>query len=132
VTYAPKGGYVEAQSGQSTFTHGIEVGVMRGGGGSLQQTTEQLLQGFARANPRLRRQGGYFRTNIDGRQGLTTTLSNVSDVTGDSESVTVSTARLRDGRVLFLIGVAPQDETRAYSNTFSRVRQSLQIVDNEE
>jgi beta-barrel assembly-enhancing protease len=132
VTYAPEGGYVEAQSGQSTFTHGIEVGVIRGGGGSLQQTTEQLLQGFARANPRLRRQGGYVRTNIDGRQGLTTTLSNVSDVTGDSESVTVSTARLRDGRVLFLIGVAPQDETRAYANTFSRVRQSLQIVDNEE
>jgi hypothetical protein len=129
VTYAPEGGHVQAQSGQSTFTHGIEVGVMRGGRGSLQQSTEQLLQGFARANPRLRRQGGYSRTNIDGRQGLTTTLSNVSDVTGDSESVTVSTARLRDGRVLFLIGVAPQDETRAYFNTFSRVRQSLQIVD---
>jgi len=130
VTYAPEGGYVRAQSGQSTFTHGIEVGVMRGDGGSLQQSTEQLLQGFARANPRLRRQGGYSRTNIDGHQGLTTTLSNVSDVTGDNESVTVSTARLRDGRVLFLIGVAPQDETRAYFNTFSRVLQSLQIVDN--
>jgi Zn-dependent protease with chaperone function len=129
VTYAPEGGYFRTQSGQSTFTHGIEVGLIRGDGGSLQQRTEELLQGFARANPRLRRQSGYFRTNIDGRQGLTTTLSNVSDVTGDSEAVTVSTARLPDGNVLFLIGVAPQDATRMYFNTFSRVRQSLQIVD---
>ena len=129
VTYAPQGGYFGAQSGQSTFTHGIEVGVIRGDGRSLQQSTEQLLQGFARANPRLRRQTGFSRTSIDGRQGLTTTLSNVSDVTGDSEAVTISTARLRDGSVLFLIGVAPQDESRTYFNTFSRVRQSLQIAD---
>jgi hypothetical protein len=129
VTYAPEGGYFRAQSGQSTFTHGIEVGVMRGSGGSLQQSTEELLQAFARGNPRLRRQSDYSRTNIDGRQGLTTTLNNVSEVSGDSELITVSTTRLRDGRVLFLIGVAPQDQTRTYFNTFSRVRQSLQIMD---
>jgi beta-barrel assembly-enhancing protease len=127
VTYAPDGGYVQAQSGQSAFSHGIEIGVMRGDGGSLQQSTEELLQGFARANPQLRRQGGYSRTRIDGRQALTTTLSNVSDVTGDTEVVSLSTAQLRDGRVLFLIGVAPQDETRTYLDTFGRVRQSLQI-----
>jgi beta-barrel assembly-enhancing protease len=124
VAYAPEGGYE-----QSTFTHGIEVGVMRGDGGNLQQSTEQLLQGFARANPRLRRQRGYARTSIDGRQALTTTLSNVSDVTGDSETVIVSTTQLGDGRVLFLIGVAPQDQTRTYLDAFSRVRQSLQIED---
>jgi len=129
VTYAPQGGYFRAQGGQSTFTHGIEVGVMRADGSNLQQSTERLLQGFARTNPQLRRQGGYSRTNIDGRQGLTTTLSNVSDVTGDSEMITVSTVRLRDDNVLFLIGVAPQDETRTYFNTFSRVRQSLQIAE---
>jgi hypothetical protein len=129
VTYAPEGGYFQAQSGQSTFTHGIEVGVIRGDRGSLQQSTEQLLQGFARANPRLRRQGGYSPTTIDGLRGLTTTLSNVSDVTGGHELVTVSTAQLQDGRVLFLIGVAPQDGTRTYFNTFSRVRESLQIAD---
>jgi beta-barrel assembly-enhancing protease len=129
VAYAPEGGYLQ-QNGRSTFTHGIEVGVMEGDGGSLQQRTEQLLQGFARTNPQLRRQGGYARTDVDGHEALTTTLTNVSDVTGDRETVTVSTVRLEDGNVLFLIGVAPQDETRTYVNTFSRVRQSLQIVDN--
>jgi beta-barrel assembly-enhancing protease len=128
VTFAPDGGYVRAQSGESAFTHGIEVGVRRSNGGSLQQNTEQLLQGFARSNPRLRRHSGYSRTSIDGRPGLTTTLTNVSEVTGETELITVSTASLEDGHVLFLIGVAPQDETRTYQNTFSRVRQSLQIA----
>src|SRR5687768_4538093 len=32
VTFAPDGGYVRAQNGQSAFTHGIEVGVTRGNG----------------------------------------------------------------------------------------------------
>lgn len=129
VTYAPEGGYVRTQGGQSAFTHGVEVGVARSDGGSLQQQTEQLLQGFARANPQLRRQGGYSRTTIGGRQGLTTTLTNVSDVTGERETVNVSTVQLQDGSVLFLIGVAPASEARTYLNTFGRVRQSVQLAD---
>jgi beta-barrel assembly-enhancing protease len=128
VMFAPEGGYVRAQNGQSAFTHGIELGVSRGDG-SLQQQTEQLLQGFARSNPQLRRQGGYSRTNIGGRQGLTTTLSNVSEVTGESEAVNVSTVQLRDGSVLFLIGVSPADQARTYLSTFSRIRQNVQLAD---
>ncbi|HEV3485166.1 MAG TPA: hypothetical protein VG106_07145, partial [Vicinamibacterales bacterium] len=72
---------------------------------------------------------GYSRANIGGRQGLTTTLTNVSEATGETEAVNVSTVELRDGSVLFLIGVAPRDEARAYFNTFNRVRQSLQLAD---
>ncbi len=124
VTYAPDGGYA-----QGAFTHGIQVGVTRASGGSLQQQTDRLLQGFAENNPNLRRQGGYSRTTIGGRQGLTTTLSNVSDATGQRETVNVSTVQLRDGSVLFLIGVAPAQEAATYLNTFGRVRQSVQLAD---
>ena len=56
VTYAPDGGYVQTGDGHSAFTHGVEIGVTQGNGGSLQQSTEQLLQSFARTNPDLRRQ----------------------------------------------------------------------------
>jgi hypothetical protein len=129
VTYAPDGGYVQAQSGQPALTHGVEVGVAQAGDASLQQATEQLLQGFAQSNPQLRRQGGYTRTTVGGRQGLTTTLSNVSEVTGEAETVMLSTAQLRDGSLLFLIGVAPQNEASGYANTFGRVRQSVKIND---
>ena len=130
VTFAPRGGYLQADNGQSAFTHGIEVGVARANGNNLQQQTEQLLQGFARSNPELRRQGGYSRANIGGRQGLSTTLSNVSEVTGENEAVNLSTVQLSDGSVLFLIGVAPTDEARTYLNTFSRIRQNLELADN--
>ena len=130
VTFAPRGGYLQADNGQSAFTQGIEVGVTPANGNNLQQQTEQLLQSFARSNPELRRQGGYSRTNIGGRQGLTTTLSNVSEVTGENEAVNLSTVQLSDGSVLFLVGVAPTDEARTYLNTFSRIRQNLELADN--
>ena len=128
VMFAPRGGYLQAENGQSAFTHGIEVGVTQANG-NLQQQTEQLLQSFARSNPQLRRQSGYARTDVGGRQGLTTTLSNVSEVTGEREAVNVSTVQLRDGSVLFLVGVAPTDEARTYLNTFSRIRQNLELAD---
>lgn len=129
VTYAPEGGYLRSQSGNSVFTHGVEVGVAEIQGRGLQQQTEQIIRSFTQSNPQLRRQTGYSRTNVGGRQGLTVTLSNVSEATGQAEAVTVSTTQLRDGRVLFLVGVAPNEEARTYSDTFSRVRQSLQIED---
>ena len=129
VMFVPDGGYVRGDNGQSAFTHGVEVGVTRGDG-NLQQQTDQLLQGFAQSNPQLRRQGGYSRTSIGGRQGLTTTLSNRSEVTGEPEAVNVSTVQLRDGSVLFLIGVAPTEQARTYLTTFSRIRQNVQLADN--
>src|SRR6185436_7235028 len=91
VTYAPQGGYVRAQGGQSAFTHGIEVGVTRSDGGNLQQQTDQLIRSFAQSNPELRRESGYSKATLGGRQGLTTTLSNVSEVSGEREAVNIST-----------------------------------------
>ena len=129
IAYAPDGGYFQGQNGESTFTHGLEIGVMQTDGGSLQQTTEDLLQMFARTNPQLRRQGGYSRTNVGGRQALTTTLSNVSEVTGEREAINVSTVHLSDGSLMFLLGVAPSDQANTYFDTFSRVRQSVQLMD---
>jgi Zn-dependent protease with chaperone function len=129
ITYAPEGGYFQTENGQSAFTHGLQVGVAQANGRNLQQKTEQLVQSFARGNPQLRRQGGYSRTTIDGRAGLTTTLSNVSEVSGQRESVNLSTVELNDGSLLYLIGVAPANEARTYLNTFGRVRQSVELAD---
>ena len=115
--------------GRTAFTHGIQVGVVQGGTGNLQRDTDQLLQIFAQSNPDLRRQGGYSRENIGGRAGLTTNLSNVSDVTGQRESVSLATTQLSNGSLLFIIGVAPQNEASQYDNAFRRVRSSVQLSD---
>ena len=129
VTYAPDGGFI-ADGRQTAFTHGVQIGVSpSGGNGNLQRDTEQLLNAFAQTNPRLRQQGGFQRETIGGRAALTTTLSNVSDLTGEPETVQISTTRLRDGSLLYIIGVAPQREARTYAGAFQRVRQSVQLSD---
>jgi hypothetical protein len=128
-TYAPSGGFFEAESGQTAFTHGIQIGVAQGGTGNLQRDTEQLLQSFARSNPELRAAGRAHRETVGGRTGITTPLSNVSDVTGQREYVALSTTQLGDGNILYLIGVAPQTEASTYEGAFRRIRQSLQIAD---
>jgi hypothetical protein len=127
VTYAPQGGYVDNQR-QTAFTHGVQFGTAQGGSGNLQRDSQALLQTFARGNPDLRQQGGFRRDSVGGRQGLTTTLSNVSEVTGEAEYVTLTTTTLPDGNVLYMIGVAPQREANVYDGAFRRVKQSVQIA----
>jgi hypothetical protein len=129
VTYAPQGGYI--QSGEnSAFTHGFQIGVSNvRGSGNLQRDTEGLIQAFARGNPQLRTSGGYTRDRISGRNALRTNLSNVSEVTGQRETVSLTTTQLADGRVLYLIGVSPQNEAGLYEDAFQRVRQSVQLSD---
>lgn len=129
VTYAPEGGYI--QSGDnSAFTHGFQIGTTTvRGSGSLERDTEGLIQAFARSNPQLRASGRYARDRISGRPALRTTLSNVSEVTGQRELVSLTTTQLADGRLLYLIGVAPQSEASIYLSAFQRVLQSVQLSD---
>jgi len=129
VTYAPDGGFFQVESGETAFTHGVQIGVAQGGSGSLERDTEQLLRAFTRSNPQLRAAGNARRDTVGGRAGLTTRLSNVSNVTGEREFVSLSTTELRDGSILYLIGVAPQADAGSYESAFRRVRQSLQIAD---
>jgi Zn-dependent protease with chaperone function len=128
-TYAPEGGYIESQDG-STFTHGFQIGMTTArGSGNLQRDTEQLIAAFAKTNPELRSSGSYTRDRISGRAAVRTTLSNVSEVSGQRESVSLTTTQLNDGRVIFFIGVAPQNEASAYEEAFRRVRESIQLSD---
>jgi hypothetical protein len=124
VTYAPEGGY----NGEA-FTHGVQIGVGDKGTGDLKRDTDGLITSLTQANRQLRFSGSYARESIDGRAALRTTLSNVSEATGQNESISLTTTRLTDGRLLFLIGVAPQSEASMYQEAFRRVRQSVQLSD---
>ena len=63
------------------------------------------------------------------RNALSTTLRNVSEATGGAESVIITTQSLRDGSLLYLIQVAPQEELNDYSTTFRRLKQTMQVND---
>ena len=129
VTYAPDGGYIKSGD-DSAFTHGFQIGVTTArGSGNLQRDTDALVAAFAKSNAQLRASGGYTRDRISGRNALRTSLSNVSEVTGQRESVSLTTTQLSDGRLVYFIGVAPQNEASAYEDAFRRVRQSVELSD---
>jgi hypothetical protein len=129
ITYAPDGGY-RANSGRlEGVTHGFQVGVAPRSSGNLQQDTDQLVAAFAQSNPQLRRQGNYSQERVGGRTGVKATLSNHSDITGQPEVISLATTRLSDGRLLYLVGVAPQRDGNTYKDVFRRVVQSVQLSD---
>jgi hypothetical protein len=128
VTFVPDGAYGQVQ-GHTVFTHGAELGVTRNEIHSLEEATEEFIDGLAQSNPSLRATGGLKRTTLSGRDGLVATLSNVSEVTGRGETVTVFTTLLRDGNLFYCIAVAPQDEYQAYQRSFQRVAQSIRLSD---
>jgi hypothetical protein len=128
ITYAPEGAFFRTDTGGHVFTHGLQIGVAQGSG-NLQRDTQRLLNTFAQSNPNLRQQTSLQRESLGGRAGYTTMLSNVSEVTGQRERIALSTAQLRDGNLLYVVGVAPQTEAQTYDTTFRKVRQSVQIRD---
>jgi beta-barrel assembly-enhancing protease len=130
VTFAPEGGHYRTRNGATGFTHGVQIGVIPNESHSHQDATDELVDGLQQSNPQIRRQSrGYVRETIGGRTALSVTLRNVSEVTGGAELVTVSTVPLRDGSLLYLIAVAPQDEANTYSGTFRRVKQTVELND---
>jgi len=128
VTYAPQGAYFSGDNGGSAFTHGVEVGVAQGTG-DLQRDTNSLLRNFAQSNPDLQQSGRARNESVAGRSGITVDLANVSEVTGQPEYISLSTTELRNGGLLYVIGVAPRTEAGTYQDAFRRIRQNIQVAD---
>ena len=129
VTFAPEGAYYQSRGGQTGFTHGIQLGVIPSDTDNLQQATNQLIDSLQRGNPQLQPRRNATRGVIDGRNALSVEMRNVSEVTGRAEQVTLSTVSLRDGSTLYMIGVAPQEESGTYASAFRRVIDSIQLND---
>jgi beta-barrel assembly-enhancing protease len=128
VKFVPDGAYGQVQ-GQTIFTHGVELGVLRNEIHSLQEATQEFIDGLAQSNPSLRATDGLQSTQLSGRKGIVAALNNVSEVTGRGETVTIFTTLLRDGNLFYCIAVAPQDEYRQYQKSFQKVVQSIRLSD---
>jgi predicted Zn-dependent protease len=128
VWFAPEGGYGQNQ-GQAVFTHGANLGVFRPQSRDLRQATDEFVNSLAQGNRNLRQSAGYQRTSIGGRSGLSTTLTNINEATGQRENVTVVTTQLRNGELFFMIAVAPQSEARSFSTAFNSILRSIRLND---
>ncbi len=127
IWFVPEGGYGQ-YNGQAVFTHGTSFGVAQTSDRNLQRATQELINGLAQGNNRLRMSGGYQRTTLDGRTALISNLVNVNEATGRSESVRLITTQLRNGQLFYMVAVAPQGE-RNFENAFQNIFRSIRIND---
>ena len=127
VTFAPDAGYGTID-GHSVFTHGVEIGVSPNETHDLATATQELIDGLRQSNPQLRAAGRQARAAIDGRDGLTVTLTNTSEASGREERIEVTTTLLSNGNLFYVLGVAPSDQFDGYRPVFQRVIQSIRLT----
>ena len=126
VWYAPNGGYGSA-NGQDVFTHGVNIGVTQSNSRNLQQATNEFINGLEQGNTNLRARSEYQLTSVDRRNAVAISMTNVNDATGRREIVNVVTTQLRNGGLLYLIMVAPENDYYSYQTVFQNILQSLRL-----
>jgi hypothetical protein len=126
VIFAPEGAY--AADGVS---HGMMIFSAQTRSRTLRTATEEYVQAFLglAGNSYLTRQGGAVVSQLGGREALTLALSGMSPATNKIEAVRLYTTILRDGKILVLLTVSPQDESPFYAKAFLDIITSLRITD---
>jgi predicted Zn-dependent protease len=124
VQFAPEGAY-----GDNGLTHGAMVGLAQTNSRNLGQATEQYINGVLQGNNYLRQSTNYSQTSLAGRQALATVLSGRSPVTGRNEVVTVYTTQLRNGGLLYVTMIAPENESSSYNTAFRNMIRSIRLND---
>lgn len=127
--FAPNGAYSTSRSGQTVFTHAVNLGSTQTRNRNLQQATNEFVNGLQQGNANLRARGGYQRTDVDGRAGQLLSLDNVNEATGRAEIVSVVTTQLRNGDLFYMIAVSPTQDYQTYQNTFLTILRSLRLND---
>jgi len=127
IKYVPLNAYGDYQ-GQSTLTHGVELGVARASSRDLNQATETLIDGFVRGNDGMRVGGRGEYSQLSGREAIVTPLEGRSAL-GGVERIDVHTTLLGNGDLFYVLTVAPDREMGTYGPAFERVVRTVRLND---
>ncbi|MFM8532391.1 MAG: M48 family metalloprotease [Acidimicrobiia bacterium] len=127
IKYVPMNAYGD-YNGQTTLTHGVELGVARASSRNLDAATQTLIEGFLRGNDGMRVVGRAEVFQMSGRQAIVTPLEGRSAV-GGAERLEVHTTLLNNGDLFYLLTVVPDRDVGAYGVAFERVVQSVRLND---
>jgi beta-barrel assembly-enhancing protease len=114
----------------------VAYGVIIGGGqdqnaNSLDQATQDLIQGMEQSNPGLRQQGSPRRIQVNGIEGRSVTLSGSSPIEQNgrplSERDWLVTLPDSQGGLLYLVFIAPEKDFGQLRSTYERMLDSLQV-----
>jgi predicted Zn-dependent protease len=124
VWFAPVGAY-----GDQGITRGAIAGIKSTSQRTLSAASEEYVNSLLQANTYLRQDTGYSRTTIDGRTAYAVKLSGRSPITGQTENVLIYTAGMRNGTLLYIVGVAPDNESYYYNRAFNNMVRSVRLND---
>mgnify|MGYP006274516429 CR=1 FL=1 len=127
IKYVPMNAYGD-YNGQTTLTHGVELGVARASSRNLDAATQTLIEGFLRGNDGMRIVGREEVFQMSGRRAIVTPLEGRSAL-GGTERVEVHTTLLNNGDLFYLLTVVPDREVGAYGVAFERVVRSVRLND---
>jgi Zn-dependent protease with chaperone function len=125
--FAPKGAYGERE--RSVFvTHGMFAGAIPAPAGDLRAANEAFVQQQINVNQDFRIHRQPEEVNFGGRPFFATVVIGPSAVTGVVEVDVIYTTATADGRLFYMITMAPEDEFGNYQAAFEQVMSSLQLA----
>ncbi|MFL6229203.1 MAG: M48 family metalloprotease [Pyrinomonadaceae bacterium] len=125
--FAPKGAYGEL-NGATMVTHGIFIGAVAPQARDLPSATEAFVRDQLGANPDFRVQENPRATSFGGREAYATIVAGPSPVTGVTEIDVIYTTATSDGRLFYLITMAPEDEFETYQASFKQIIASVRLA----
>jgi hypothetical protein len=124
--FAPKGAYGQRE-GSVFATHGVFAGVVAPRASDLAAANAAFVRQQIEANPDFRPRREPERVEAAGRVWYRTHVAGPSAVTGVVELDIIYTTATADGRLFYLITMAPEDEFQTYQPSFEQVITSLRL-----
>lgn len=125
--FAPKGAYGQTEEGM-LCTHGVFIGALQPEASELEAANLAFVNQQLKLNPDfrlVRRPQGIYLGNLP---AFATVVAGPSPVTGVTELDIIYTTATRDGRLFYLITMAPEDEIDRYNPAFDHVVQSIRLA----
>lgn len=126
VWFVPDGAAGQA-SGQQVFTHGVNFGVSHASGRTMRVANDEKVSELLQGNQRMRKVGNSQGTNVGTRYWMRTEFTNVNEATGATETIALLATPLRNGDVLFITMLAPQNDSARFQSAFTSILNSVQI-----
>jgi len=125
--FAPKGAYGKLND-NLMVTHGVFVGVRGVEQRDLRSATEAFIQQQIESNPDFQVARAPQPIDFGGQQGYAAIVSGPSAINGVIEIDVTYTTATSDGRMFYIITIAPEDEAGVYKPAFEKIIRSLQLA----
>jgi hypothetical protein len=126
VIFAPRGSY--GRMNESVMvTHGIFIGAISVNTSNLEEATRLFVEQQLKANPDFKVSGETRAIAFGDRKGFATVVAGPSPVTGVVEIDVIYTTATDDGRLFYLVTIAPQDEFLEYKPAFEKIISAIRL-----